>query len=62
MTNIIKEVETMHEEEIEVKLQKLPEDIRREVLNYMEFLLKKYKGTERRQRNLGSTGKRDCQR
>jgi hypothetical protein len=43
---LIKEIETMHEKEIEVKLQKLPEDLRREVLNYMEFLLKKYKGTE----------------
>ena len=41
-----KGVETMHEREIEVKLQKLPEDLRREVLDYMEFLLKKYKGTK----------------
>jgi hypothetical protein len=46
MTNIIKGVETMHEREIEVKLQKLPEDLRREVLDYMEFLLKKYAGTK----------------
>ena len=36
----------MYENEIEVKLQKIPEDLRREVLDYMEFLLKKYKGTE----------------
>jgi hypothetical protein len=46
MTNIIKGVETMHEREIEVKLQKLPEDLRREVLDFMEFLLKKYKDTK----------------
>jgi hypothetical protein len=46
MTNIIKGVETMHEREIEVKLQKLPEDLRREVLDYMEFLLKKYAGAK----------------
>jgi hypothetical protein len=46
MTNIIKGAETMHEKEIEAKLQKLPEDLRREVLDYMEFLLKKYKGTK----------------
>jgi len=32
--------------EIEVKLQKLPEDLRREVLDFMEFLLKKYKDTK----------------
>jgi hypothetical protein len=37
---------TMREREIEVKLQKLPENLRREVLDYMEFLLKKYKGTK----------------
>ena len=36
----------MHEKEIEMKLQKLPEDLRREVLDYMEFLLKKYKGAQ----------------
>lgn len=37
---------TMHEKEIELKLQKLPADLRREVLDYAEFLLKKYKGTK----------------
>jgi hypothetical protein len=36
----------MYENEIEVKLQKIPEDLRREVLDYMEFLLNKYKVTE----------------
>jgi len=49
MTNIIKGVAgvvTMHEKEIELKLQKLPVDLRREVLDYVEFLLKKYKGTK----------------
>jgi hypothetical protein len=28
-----------------LKLQELPVDIRKEVLDYVEFLLKKYKGT-----------------
>ena len=36
----------MHENEIELKLQELPEDLRKEVLDYIEFLLKKYKGKE----------------
>jgi len=36
----------MHEKEIEVKMQKLPEDLRREVLNYMDFLLSKYQKRE----------------
>ncbi len=36
----------MYEKEIELKMQELPEDLRREVLDYMEFLLKKYKGKE----------------
>ncbi len=33
----------MHEKEIELKIQELPVDIRKEVLDYVEFLLKKYK-------------------
>ena len=37
----------MYEKEVEVKLQKLPEDLRREVLDYMEFLLKRYKGKDK---------------
>ena len=36
----------MHEKEIEAKMQKLPEDLRREVLNYMDFLLSKYQKRE----------------
>ncbi len=32
----------MHEKEIEMKMQELPEDLRREVLDYVEFLLRKY--------------------
>jgi hypothetical protein len=36
----------MYEKEIELKIRELPEDLRREVLDYMEFLLKKYKGKE----------------
>jgi len=34
----------MYENEIEVKMKELSEDLRREVLDYMEFLLRKYKG------------------
>jgi hypothetical protein len=44
--NIIKGVETMLEKEIEVKIRELPKDLRREVLDYMEFLLRKYKRKE----------------
>ena len=36
----------MYEKEIELKIRELPEDLRREVLDYMEFLLKKYKDKE----------------
>ena len=36
----------MHEKQIEIKIQSLPEDLKREVLDYMDFLLKKYKGTK----------------
>jgi len=36
----------MHEKEIEVKMQKLPEDLRREVLDYVDFLLSKYQDQE----------------
>ncbi|MFH0812775.1 MAG: DUF2281 domain-containing protein [Pseudomonadota bacterium] len=36
----------MLEKEIEVKIRELPKDLRREVLNYMEFLLRKYKRKE----------------
>ncbi|MCD5417159.1 DUF2281 domain-containing protein [Candidatus Bipolaricaulota bacterium] len=32
----------MYEKEIELKMRELPEDLRREVLDYMEFLVKKY--------------------
>ena len=34
----------MYEKEIEGKVQELPDDMKREVLDYMEFLLIKYKG------------------
>ncbi len=40
----------MHEKEIELKIRELPEDLRREVLDYMEFLLKKYKDKENKTR------------
>lgn len=33
----------MYEKEIELKTQQLPEALRREVLDYMEFLVKKHK-------------------
>jgi len=36
----------MYEKEIELKIRELPEDLRREVLDYMEFLLKKYRVKE----------------
>ena len=36
----------MHEKEIEHKVRELPEDLKREVLDYIEFLIKKYKGKE----------------
>lgn len=36
----------MHEKEIELKIRELPEDLRREVLDYIEFLLKKYRDKE----------------
>jgi len=36
----------MDEREIEKKIQDLPENLRREVLDYIEFLLKKYKSKE----------------
>lgn len=36
----------MHEREIEVKIQRLPEDLKREVLDYIDFLLDKYRGRE----------------
>ncbi|MEW6685527.1 MAG: DUF2281 domain-containing protein [Candidatus Edwardsbacteria bacterium] len=40
----------MYEEEIVVKMKKFPEDLRREVLDYVEFLLKKYQGKETKAR------------
>jgi len=36
----------MYDKEVEVKMQELPENLRREVLDYVELLLKKYKGRE----------------
>jgi hypothetical protein len=36
----------MHEKEFEVKMQKLPEDLRRKVLDYVDFLLSKYQDRE----------------
>jgi len=36
----------MHEKEIQKKIEGLPEDLRREILDYLEFLLTKYRGKE----------------
>jgi hypothetical protein len=36
----------VYEKEIEVKIRELPDDLRREVLNYVEFLLTNYKNRE----------------
>ncbi|MCD6521382.1 DUF2281 domain-containing protein [Candidatus Calescamantes bacterium] len=33
----------MFEKEIKLKIKELPEDLKREVLDYIEFLLRKYK-------------------
>jgi len=40
----------MYEKEIGQKIRELPEDLRREVLDYVEYLLKKYRGKESRTR------------
>lgn len=34
----------MYEKDIETKISELPEDLRKEILDYLEFLLEKYKG------------------
>jgi len=39
-------VKTMEKEIDELKIRELPEDLKREVLDYIEFLLKKYKSEE----------------
>lgn len=36
----------MREKEIGLKMSDLPEDLKKEVLDYVDFLLKKYKGRE----------------
>jgi len=43
-------VSIMYENELEQKIQQLDEDLKREVLDYVEFLLKKYKGEETKKR------------
>jgi hypothetical protein len=40
----MKEVKIMYEKEIEVKMRELPEDLRREVLDYMKILSRKSEG------------------
>ena len=36
----------MYEKEIELKIRELPENLRKEVLDYIEFLIKKYRNKE----------------
>lgn len=36
----------MFDNEIEVKIKELPDDVKREILDYIEFLQKKYKKAE----------------
>ncbi len=36
----------MYEKEIEEKIRELPDDLRKEVLNYVEFLLTKHKNKD----------------
>lgn len=38
----------MYEREIELKIQELPENLKKEVLDYIEFLLEKYKKKKER--------------
>jgi hypothetical protein len=42
--------EAMYEREIETKVQKLPENLKKEVLDYIDFLLEKYQGKKVRKR------------
>jgi len=36
----------MYEKEIELKIKELPEDLKREILDYIDFLLKKHRTSE----------------
>ena len=38
----------MYEKQIEIKIQSLPEDLKKEVLDYMEFLIEKNKAKKSR--------------
>jgi len=40
----------MYEKEIELKIRELPENLKREVLDYIEFLLRKYKDEKSREK------------
>jgi len=42
----------MYDKGIEVKMRELPENLRREVVDYIEFLLKKYKSREAKAKKL----------
>jgi len=45
----------MYEREIELKIRELPENLKKEVLDYVEFLLEKYK--RKKSENSNSDGK-----
>jgi len=46
----------MYEKEIEHKIREFPEDLKREALDYVEFLLKKYRNKEIRTKKFKLTG------
>ncbi len=41
----------MYEKEIKLKIRELPEDLKKEVLDYIEFLLSKYRSKEIKAKN-----------
>ncbi len=42
----------MDEKEIEIKIKNLPENLKRDVMEYIDFLLKKYQNQEIKKRKL----------
>jgi hypothetical protein len=44
--------EAMHETEIEIRVRKLPENLKRRILSYVEIFLEKYQGKKSRKRKL----------
>ena len=43
----------MYEKEIETKVRKLPENLKKEVLDYIEFLLEKHQGKKIKKKRFG---------